>query len=50
MSAAPSGQCSASIMVPQIPANAITEPTERSIPPEIITSVIPSDMTVMTAD
>ena len=36
-------------MVPQIPAKAITDPTERSIPPEIMISVMPSAMMLITA-
>ena len=35
--------------VPQIPAKAITDPTERSMPPEIMMIVMPSAMIVITA-
>ena len=34
---------------PQTPASDISDPTERSIPPEIITIVMPIAITVMTA-
>ena len=36
-------------IVPMVPAKASIAPTERSMPPETITSVIPSAMMLMTA-